>query len=47
MIDKRVYEIDYIREFQARYASDPGLIERAIYAFGLLEAITSVGMPVL
>ena len=45
MIDKRVYEIDYIRELQARYASDPGLIERAIYAFGLLEAITSVGMP--
>jgi len=45
MIDKRVYEIEYIRELQQKYVSDPGLIERALYAFGLLEAIKSVGMP--
>lgn len=45
MIDKRVYEIEYIRELQKKYESDPGLIERALYAFVLLEAITSVGMP--
>ncbi len=45
MIDKRVYELDYIRELQKKYGSDPGLIERALYAFGLLEAIQSVGMP--
>lgn len=45
MIDKSVYEIEYIRELQKKYASDPGLIERALYAFGLLEAIRSVGMP--
>lgn len=45
MIDKKVYEIEYIRELQKKYASDPGLIERAVYAFGLLEAIKSVGMP--
>lgn len=45
MIDKRVYELDYIRDLQKRYSSDPGLIERALYAFGLLEAIQSVGMP--
>ena len=45
MIDKRVYELDYIRGLQQKYASDPGLIERALYAFGLLEAIKSVGMP--
>ena len=45
MIDKTVYEIEYIRELQRRYSSDPGLIERALYAFGLLEAIKSVGMP--
>ena len=45
MIDKSVYEIDYIRELQQRYSADPGLIERALYAFGLLEAIKSVGMP--
>ena len=45
MIDKHVYEIDYIRDLQKKYASDPGLIERAIYAFGLLEAIKNVDMP--
>ncbi len=45
MIDKSVYELGYIRELQKKYASDPGLIERALYAFGLLEAIKSVGMP--
>ena len=45
MIDKRVYEIEYIRELQKRYASDPGLIERALYAFGLLEAIKTVDLP--
>lgn len=44
MIDRRVYEIDYIRELQKKYSSDPGLIERALYAFGLLEALRKVGM---
>ena len=44
MIDKSVYEIDYIRELQKKYSADPGLIERALYAFGLLEAIKSVGI---
>ena len=45
MIDERVYELDYIRELQKKYVSDPGLIERTLYAFGLLEAIKRVGMP--
>ena len=45
MIDKVVYEIDYIRKLQETYTADPGLIERALFAFGLLEAIKSVGMP--
>ena len=45
MIDKSVYEIEYIRELQKRYSADPGLIERALYAFGLLEAIKTVGCP--
>ncbi|MCR5136377.1 MAG: hypothetical protein K6C12_04695 [Oscillospiraceae bacterium] len=45
MIDERVYELDYIRELQKKYVSDPGMIERALYAFGLLEAIKRVGMP--
>ena len=39
MIDKRVYELDYIRELQKKYVSDPGLIERVLYAFGLQKAI--------
>jgi hypothetical protein len=45
MIDRHVYELDYIRELQSRYSSDPGLLERALYAFGLLEALAEVGMP--
>ena len=45
MIDKQIYELDYIRKLQRKYSADPGLIERALYAFGLLEAIKSVGMP--
>lgn len=34
-----------IRELQSGSRRDPALIERTIYAFGLLEAITSVGLP--
>lgn len=45
MIDRRVYELEYIRALQERYHTDPGLLERAIYAFGLLEALRLVGMP--
>lgn len=45
MIDKKVYEIEYIQELQRKYSSDPGLLERALYAFGLLESIRKVGMP--
>ena len=45
MIDKQTYEIGYIRELQEKYVSDPGLIERSLYAFGLLEALSLVKMP--
>ena len=44
MIDKKTYELDYIRELQARYKTDPGLLERVLYAFGLLEALVKAGM---
>ena len=44
MIDKKIYDLDYIRELQARYKTDPGLLERVLYAFGLLEALIKVGM---
>lgn len=35
----------HIRELQKVCRRDPVLLERAVYAFGLLEAITRVGMP--
>lgn len=44
MIDKKIYDLDYICELQARYKTDPGLLERVLYAFGLLEALVKVGM---
>ena len=44
MIDKKIYDLDYIRELQARYKTDPGLLERVLYAFGLLEALVKVGI---
>lgn len=45
MIDRETYSIDHIGALQRQYDTDPGLIERALYAFGLLEAIKRVGMP--
>lgn len=44
MIDKKIYDLDYICELQARYKTDPGLLERVLYAFGLLEALVKTGM---
>ena len=44
MIDKKIYDLDFIRQLQARYKTDPGLLERVLYAFGLLEALVKVGM---
>ena len=45
MIDKSVYTLSHIQTLQETYHSDPALIERVLYAFGLLEAITASGMP--
>lgn len=36
---------EHIRELQKNSHRDPVLLERAVYAFGLLEALTRVGMP--
>ncbi len=41
MIDKSVYTLSHIQTLQETYHSDPALIERVLYAFGLLEAITA------
>jgi hypothetical protein len=45
MLDKKNYELEYIRELQKKYERDPILIERVLFAFGLLETIKRVGMP--
>lgn len=44
MIDRQIYDIAYIRMLQAEYKTDPGLLERVLYAFGLLEALVQVGL---
>ena len=36
---------DHIRQLQRISKRDPILLERAVYAFGLLEALARVGMP--
>lgn len=45
MLDIKNYELEYIKNLQDRYKRDPGLIERVLYAFGLLEALQQSGMP--
>ena len=45
MIIKENYGIEHIQMLQNNYKKDPSLLERVLYAFGLLEAITRVGMP--
>ena len=45
MLTRENYEIEHIRELRSKYKKDPGLLERVLYAFGLLEAIAQVGMP--
>lgn len=45
MLDKRNYELEYMRELQEKYKKDPSLLERVLYAFGLLEALKVSGLP--
>lgn len=42
MLAKENYELDYIRKLQERYKKDPALLERVLYAFGLLEALQKI-----
>lgn len=39
MIDKRVYTKDYIESIVQKYKADPQIVERAVFALGLLEAL--------
>lgn len=45
MLKKENFTEEHIRELQKASRRDPILLERTVYAFGLLEAITRVGMP--
>ena len=44
MITRDNYSEEHIRDIQEKSKGDPGLIERTLYAFGLLEALAQVGM---
>ena len=44
MILRDNYTEQHIRELQAASKGDPSLIERTLYAFGLLEALVRVGL---
>ena len=45
MINKASFEEEHIRGIQEKSRRDPILIERVIYAFGLLEALVKVKLP--
>lgn len=45
MISKASFEEEHIRGIQEKNRRDPILIERVIYAFGLLEALAKVKLP--
>ena len=45
MLSRTMYTDAYIRELYQRTGNDPILLERMIYAFGLLEAIRRVELP--
>ena len=45
MLNTRNFELEYLRELQGKYRKDPALLERVLYAFGLLEALVQVGLP--
>lgn len=43
MLDRRIYSSEYIDEILNSQKCDPTILERTIFAFGLLEALVSVG----
>ena len=45
MLSKENFTLEHIMELRTQNRKDPGLLERVMYAFGLLEAIAQVGMP--
>ena len=45
MILRENFSEEHIRELQLKTKADPVIIERTLYAFGLLEALVRVGLP--
>ena len=45
MLSKENFYEEHIRDLQRNSKRDPVLLERTVYAFGLLEALARVGMP--
>ena len=45
MIKKESYSLENIRNIQTESKSDPAIIERVVFAFGLLESLCKVGLP--
>ena len=45
MLSKDNFSKEHIDELRAKYKRDPALLERTIYAFGMLEALSQVKLP--
>lgn len=45
MLRQENFSEEHIRELQRTSRRDPVLLERTVYAFGLLEALAKVDMP--
>ena len=45
MIKSETFSEEHTQSLHAQSKRDPILLERTIYAFGLLEALARVGMP--
>ena len=45
MLLRENYTKEHIARLREQTGADPSILERTIFAFGLLEAIRSVGMP--
>ena len=45
MLSKYNFSKEHIDELREKYKRDPALLERTIYAFGMLEAISQVKLP--
>ena len=45
MLIKENFQLSNIQRLQKSYKKDPALLERVVYAFGLLEALCQAGLP--